>query len=74
MFEFPEYDSIIDIKEYHNASCLACGKVEPEMFKIGLFFMCPKCKDAEFSNMTGIIPESPTGEVYYKWVSIYTKR
>jgi hypothetical protein len=51
---------------YHNAECIVCSALEPEMVRVGAVIFCSKCVKEQFSSENPVRDER---ETYLKWLN-----
>jgi len=63
------------VKDYHNAKCLKCGKIQERMYSVGPMIFCPTCFNHEFfedlDQANYVVPSDSTS--YQKWLKKYSE-
>jgi len=66
--------SSVKCRNYVNAKCLKCERVQEEMVRIGALVMCYDCWQEEFKGKDEIDCDSDLYNVTYrKWLKKYSK-
>jgi hypothetical protein len=53
---------------HHNAKCVVCGALNPEMVRVGCIIFCKPCVEVTFKTDDPVMFER---EIYLKWLHKY---